>query len=291
MTISPVRQARLEGHLSLEFELNPTLGRTTLNVCKQTPPLKVVRAFDNGDGGVLVHLHNVSGGILGGDYLELVVTLGANTYAQLTTTGATRIYRKHSDRPSATQINHIVVGENALLEMLPDQIIPFAGAVYRQETHIQLASGAGMFWWETVASGRVAAGEVFQYELLDLRFVLYDDQKPIALEHVRLEPGARSMASPVRLGNYRNFSTFYICRVGVPSANWLSLESELSDVAQQLSEKGQSLWGVSALVASGLVIRGLTQTGPAAAHGLLTFWQVAKQALYERPANPPRKVY
>lgn len=296
MTVTPAIQTasqtwRLEGRLSLEFEIKAALGQTTLRVCRQTPPLKVIRAFDNGGGGVLVHLHNVSGGVVDGDYLELDVNLGANSYAQLTTTGATRLYRKYSDRPSATQINQVIVGENALLEMLPDQLIPFAGAVYRQDTHIQLARGAGLFWWETIAPGRVAAGEQFQYELLDLSFALYDEHKPIALEHARLEPGARSISAPVRLGNFRYYSTFWVCRVGVPPATWLNLEAELANLARQLSTTDVSLWGVSALVASGLVIRGLTQTGPDAAAGLLAFWQAAKQTLYQKPANPPRKVY
>jgi urease accessory protein len=282
---------RLEGHLSLEFDLNASLGQTSLRVCKQTPPLKVIRAFDNGGGGVLVHLHNVSGGILAGDYLELVVTLGANSYAQLTTTGATRLYQHHGNRPCATQINQIVVGENALLEMLPDQMIPFAGAAYRQDTHIKLGPGAGLFWWETLAPGRVAAGELFEYDLLDLRFALFDGLRPIALEHSRLEPGVQPMCSPVRLGSYRYISTFYICRVGVPPATWLTLETELRDLARQLSSKDRSMWGVSTLVASGLVVRGLTQNGPDASAGLLAFWQDAKQALYQKPANPPRKVY
>ena len=296
MTIITATQAakqthRLQGYLSLEFELNQTLGQTTLKVCGQTLPLKVIRDFDNGDGEALVHLHNVSRGVIDGDYVELDVNLGANSYAQLTTTGATRLYRRYSDRPSATQINQIVIGENAFLEMLPDQVIPFAAAVYRLETHIRLAPGAGLFWWETIAPGRVAAGELFQYELLDLRFVLYDGQKPIALEHARPGPGSRSMNSPVRLGSYRYGSTFYICRVGVPPATWLNLEGELTKLAQQLSRQGECMRGVSALVASGLVVRGLAQTGPDASEGLLAFWEAAKQALYQRQANPPRKVY
>jgi hypothetical protein len=49
--------------LQLEFERDVT-GRTLLAASRQEPPLRVVRAFGAEDGAALVHLHNVSGGLL-----------------------------------------------------------------------------------------------------------------------------------------------------------------------------------------------------------------------------------
>lgn len=62
-------------------------------VDQQQPPWKVVRAFANGNGGSLVHLHNVSGGVLSGDRLILDIDAGPGSIVQVTTTGATRLYR------------------------------------------------------------------------------------------------------------------------------------------------------------------------------------------------------
>ena len=50
------------------------------------------------------------------------------------------------------------------------------------------------------------------------------------------------------------------------------------------------LWGVSTLAAHGLSIRALSVNSRAIQHGLLHFWQVAKQAIYGLDATPPRKV-
>jgi urease accessory protein len=58
--------------LRLDFERVALTGCTVLAASRQEPPLKVVRAFELEDGAALVHLHNVSGGLLGGDRLELV---------------------------------------------------------------------------------------------------------------------------------------------------------------------------------------------------------------------------
>src|SRR5215210_626602 len=61
------------GLLRLRFECRESTGRTTLSSCEQRPPLQVVRSFASGETATLAHLHNLSGGVLGGDTLELSV--------------------------------------------------------------------------------------------------------------------------------------------------------------------------------------------------------------------------
>ena len=94
-----------------------------------------------------------------------------------------------------------------------------------------------------------------------------------------------------RLGVYRYISSFYICKVGLEAADWLRLEKELSTIAQQLTVPGEICWGVSTLVTHGLVVRALGRGGRDIPSGLHVFWRAAKQALYQREALPPRKVY
>jgi urease accessory protein len=280
---------RLEGRLRLRFTAGSP--QTTLHVEEQIPPLKVVRAFTLEDGGALVHLHNVSGGVLGGDKLEHYVEVQSAARAQLTTTSATRIYRSRQNSPPSLQINEIKVGGGGLLEMLPDTLIPYRGSAYHQQTQIDLADDAGLFWWETVAPGREARGELFDYDLLALDLRISAQGWPIAIERTRLEPHTRAMSSSARLGTFRYFSTFYICRVGLPEAEWSALESELNCIASELSRRDEIVWGVSTLVAHGLVVRALSRKGRDIPPGLLAFWKAAKQALYKQEAVPPRKIY
>lgn len=282
---------RVEGRLSLDFDVDLSAQRTIMRVREAQPPLKVVRAFEAEQGAALVHLHNVSGGVLGGDHLTLEACIGEGARAQITTTSATRIYRSRGDVPPSYQLNALSVGENGLLELLPDPVIPFAGSAYRQRTQISLADGAGLFWWETVAPGREARNECFDYDLLGLEVEIQAKDRPIALEYARLEPKQRSLSSQVRLGAYRYFSTFYICKVGVAAAQWTALESELGQLAQAMTRADETLWGVSTLVRDGLVIRGLSCEGRHLSSGLVAFWQTAKLALYGEVVTLPRKVY
>src|SRR5262249_45170159 len=157
---------------------------------------------------------NVSGGVLGGDRLELKVEVGPQAQAQLTSTGATRLYRQRANRPASEQHTEIHVAEGGLLEYLPDPLIPFAGSHYHQKTRIELSPGSGLFWWETIAPGREARGELFEYDALQIELDLTVAGRPIALERLQLEPQLRPLSSVARLGPYRYLTSFYICRPG-----------------------------------------------------------------------------
>jgi urease accessory protein len=276
--------------LRLDFERVALTGCTVLAASRQEPPLKVVRAFELEDGAALVHLHNVSGGLLGGDRLELVVNVGMGAQVQVTTTGATRIYRPRAEALAVLQSNEIAVAENGLLEYLPDAVIPFARARYVQRTSIRLAAGAGLFWWEILAPGREARGESFQYESVELKTDLMAAGRLVAAERVRLEPKRRSLASPGRLGAYRTWSTFYICRVGIEPAEWLEIESELRGILNAFSRREDALWGISSLSAHGLIVRCAAKRGRDVLQGLREVWRAAKWRLYRRTAILPRKV-
>jgi urease accessory protein len=280
---------KVNGRVRLRFV--PGAKGTRLAACEQQPPLRVIRSFPMKDGGALVHLHNVSGGVLAGDRLELSVEIERDGVAQLTSTGATRLYRRKKGAAVAVQSTSIKVGENAILEYLPDQLIPYSGSCYHQRTRIDLAEGAGLFWWESVAPGRDARGEVFLYELLEIHTDIVSNGKPIAIERMRLEPVRRPLSSIVRLGPYRYLSTFFVCKVGVEPARWTMLEAELGEIARGLSLSGRLLCGVSALRTHGLVVRALSVGGPEMGAGLITLWKASKRFLYSTEAVLPRKVY
>jgi urease accessory protein len=254
-------------------------------------PLRIVRAFQLDDGGALVHLHNLSGGVLGGDQLDVTVEVGARAVAQVTSTGATRIYRSRENSEQAKQRTRINIEDGGLVEYLPDQLIPFAGSSYRQETRVELGTNAGLFWWETVTPGREAHNETFAYDLLQLKTWISALGQPIAIEHMRIEPARRSVFSLARLGAYTYFSTFYICRVGIETSRWLELEKLLGELVERLSRASEIVWGVSPLRAHGLVVRALSVNSREITMGLPEFWRAAKLFLYDRPAVLPRKVY
>jgi urease accessory protein len=271
------RSAKL--HLSFEPGI--------LRVKQQEPPWRVVRGFPTASGETLAHIHNVSGGILDGDDLEWCVDVAPGAQAQVTTTGATRIYRRRFTGRTASQRASVSIGEGGYLEYLPDQLIPFAGSRFEQTTQVRMARGASLIWWDMIAPGREASGEVFQYESLRSSFELTAEDTPIAIEKWAL---THSLDSPARLGPFRYFASCYVCRVGEPVAYWRSFEAELQRVAGQFSDP-DVLWGITSLRAHGLVMKGVAKSGRALAGSLVELWKAAKWKLCGRVATLPRKVH
>jgi urease accessory protein len=281
----------MESHaqLHLSFELD-TRSSTILRVNRQQPPWRVVRGFDAPSGEKLAHMHNVSGGVLDTDALEWRVDVGAGALAQLTSTGATRVYRSRSHDQVAKLLALVTLGEGAYFEYLPDQLIPFAGSRFEQTTRVELARGASLIWWDMIAPGRDASGELFGYESLSSTFEVCAGGEPVATERWCMEPRTRPPDSIARLGPYRYFASCYVCRAGERAAYWRTLENDLQIVAEARTTADVS-WGITSLRKHGLLIRGVAMNGRPLSDGLVEFWRAAKWYLCGRAATLPRKVH
>lgn len=281
----------MRASLRLAFARDETTRQTTLRFSHQDPPLRVIRAFHSEDGSAMAHLHNVSGGLFGGDDLTLHVEVGKGAESQLTTTGATRVYRRGAEAGITRQFSEFTVAEDALLEYVPDAIIPFAGANYFQHTVVRLFPNAGLFWWEILAPGREASNEVFAFERVEMRTEVRAESEIVSIDRMKLEPHKRPVACPGRMGAFRYCATFLVCKIGVGTEVWLDMEGHLRKIAADLPRIEETLWGISALKAHGLMIRCMAKQGCDATSGLFCLWDAAKVALYGRHAVRPRKTY
>jgi urease accessory protein len=184
----------------------------------------------------------------------------------------------------------LTVGENAYLEYLPDQLIPFAGSRFDQSMRVDLARGASLILWDRVAPGREASGELFRYESLASAFELMAEAEPIAIERWSIAPMLRHVNALPRLGCFRYFGSCYVCRAGESAAYWREFESAMQEIADRLSGP-EVLWGITSLRAHGIVARGVGTTGRSLADGLVEIWKAAKWHLCGRVATVPRKVH
>jgi urease accessory protein len=274
--------------LHLAFEADDA-GGTILRVPQQQPPWRVVRGFRTPSGETLAHVHNVSGGILDTDSLSWQLDVGPRAQAQVTSTGATRVYRSRTPDSRASQRMQVNVAAEAYLEYLPDQLIPFAGSRFDQTARVEIERGGALIWWDRVAPGREASDEIFRFESLTSHFELIAAGEPVAIERWTLAPLVHRMDSVVRLGVFRHFASCYVSKAGEPASYWKNFESKLQPVADQVSGT-EVIWGVTSLRAQGLVIRGVAVSGRSLAGGLVEIWKAAKWLLCGRVATLPRKV-
>ena len=258
---------------------------------RQDPPWKVVRAFALPDAGALVHLHNVSGGVLAGDRLALDVEVQAGAAAQITTTGATRLYRHRAGAADSEQSARFTVRDGALLEYLPDAVIPYAGSRHAQRTEFRLGRASTLFWWEVLAPGRLAAGERFAFERLRVHTEIHTGPRPVLREDYLLEPRRKDLSAAARMFDYSHAASLCVVQEGRPAAFWRTLEDRLNEIARQKTRFGQAVWGASMLASDGLIVRGLSISQRFIQETLIEFWRMARIAVIGADAVPPRKIY
>ncbi len=250
-----------------------------------------MRAFPLPDPGALVHLHNVSGGVLAGDRLSLDVEVEAGAAAQITTTGATRLYRHREGVADSGHHARFSVGDGAVLEYLPDAVIPYAGSRHVQHTEIRLGRGATLFWWEVLAPGRLAAGECFAFERLRIQTEIYAGPRPVLREDFLLEPARRHLQAAARMRQYTHLASLCAVWEGAPPKFWRTLEDRWNELAQERTRPEEAVWGASALVSDGVVVRGLATSARFLHEPLFQFWRMARLAITGSDAVPPRKTY
>ena len=238
-----------------------------------------------------MHLNNVSGGVLAGDRLALDVEVRAGAVAQITTTGATRLYRHRAGAVDSEQLARFSVGDAALLEYLPDAVIPYAGSRHVQRTEIRLSRGATLFWWEVLAPGRMAAGERFAFERLRVQSEVYAGPRPVLREDFILEPRPKELSATVRMFKYSHVASLCAVQEGLPPTFWRMLEDRLNEIARERTRHGHTVWSASTLVSDGVIVRGLSMSGCFIHEALIEFWRTARLAVTGVDAAPPRKIY
>lgn len=276
-----------DGKLHLRFSKAET---TKLHVKVQRPPLRVIRAFEHQEDAALVHMHNVSGGVLGGDQFDIQIDLDPGAHGMVTTTGANRIYRHRDGYRTATQTMRVYCAADSVFEYIPDSTIPFAESKYEQKSDIHLAKGAKLFWTELLAPGREAFDERFSWESVanDLRITA--DGRPILIEKWQLDPADMPIESLAFMGHWAHNATFVVVHCGSSSQQILELETALTELAQEHSDT-DTVMGVSRLVRDGVLVRGMSTVGRKLPHLLEKFHDCARQMLLGKPLVRPRKIY
>ncbi len=134
-------------------------------------PLQALEPIDL-SGTLTLILLNPTGGLCGGDTLDTRVELGPGSRVCLTTPAASRVYR--TTGAATTQRFTASIGAGAVLEYVPDHLIPSPGARLIQRTEVSLAAGAVAILVDGWAAGRIARGEQWQFAALDLGLAARD---------------------------------------------------------------------------------------------------------------------
>ena len=258
--------------------------RTVLQECYFQVPLQVLRPLYLDDvGTAYVYLVSPCGGVVGGDIYSMTVVVEAGARLCLTTPSATKLYAT-SGLPARQQLD-ITLHAGAVLEYLPEQIIPFAQAAFQQHMTVRLGPGACALAMEIVAPGRLARGEAFAYRDYDSRVCIEATSGQVLLrERTRLRPGWQRLDGPGVFEGFNYLGTFYALVEG------RALAPELVEhVHTLLAGRTGLLGGATMLAHGGIAVRVLGADHMTVSQALHEVWDVLRRALLGYPAVVWRK--
>ncbi|OAN45657.1 urease accessory protein [Paramagnetospirillum marisnigri] len=141
-----------------------TFGRDRLAHLFQQAPLRALFPTPPDGEPPQAALVTTSGGLAGGDRLDLSVTVDDGGAGLVVASAAEKIYR--STGPDTEVEIALAAGSGSWLEFLPQETIAFDGSRLRRTTRLDLAADARALAGEMLVFGRTARGERLSHGLL-----------------------------------------------------------------------------------------------------------------------------
>lgn len=178
------------GELRLEAEERK--GKTVAKNVYFQGALKVMRpVYHDHSGQACYYLLNPGGGYLDGDRYKMKITLDEKAKLTLTTQSATKVYKTPNSH--VYQETEIILKEGSFLEYLPDPLIAYQQARYKQKNVVRMEKNATFLYTDIITPGWSPEGERFRYESIQLLNEIYIDNELAVYDHIKLSPSTQNM--------------------------------------------------------------------------------------------------
>ncbi|MDP6391322.1 MAG: urease accessory protein UreD [Alphaproteobacteria bacterium] len=181
-------------------------GTTRLAGLEQRSPLRVL--FPNPATGdlPLAAIVNTSGGIVGGDRLDICLSVAEGGSALVAAQAAEKVYRS-TGADCRIEVD-IEVAPGAWLESLPQETILFEGARLRRRSRIEVAPAGRLLAGEILVFGRVASGERLTRGLVRDAWEVCRDGRLVWADALHMEDDiAAVLAAPAAFADARAYAT------------------------------------------------------------------------------------
>jgi urease accessory protein len=256
--------------------------RTIMQRHYTTLPAQVIRPFyAKDDGRAYVYLLTPTGGMLGGDRLEIHILLEPGAQVCLTTASATKAHP--SAGVPAEQCLLIELGRGSSLEYLPEPTILFRDACWHQQTFVRRAADSQLLLAEAWSAGRVARHEVFAFARLESMIEVYTAERLSLFDRMRIHPVAYPYQNLGLWAGRPHLLTMYLLQETPPPQPWLqTVQATLAD--------HPILLGLSQLETPGMVARMLANDIEALTHSMHLLWRKIREDVWGERWNFWRKL-
>ena len=274
-----------QGKLALDYRRDDlSTGARTIVRDRHDGPLRVLASLSP-EAATVCHsvLVHPPGGLVGGDALDIDITLDRDAHALITTPGATRYYRS-TGSPAAQRVRASIC-DGARLEWLPLETIAYSGCLGENLMRFELAPGAEMIGWDVLALGLPASEQAF----VAGRYTQGIDLPGRWLEHGVIDArDTRLLDSPLGWAGQRVMGTLWLA---AGSALSTARRDALLDAARALVDADDALRacaGVTAVHDAVIVMRVLGHRVEPLMTPLTRVWGAWRELAWQLAPCAPR---
>ncbi|NOU74229.1 urease accessory protein UreD [Paenibacillus sp. LMG 31458] len=239
------------GELRLEAEERN--GKTVAKKVYFQGALKIMRpVYHDNSGQACYYLLNPGGGYLDGDRYKIKISLEEKAKLTLTTQSATKVYKTPNSH--VYQETEIFLKEGSFLEYLPDPLIAYQQARYKQKNTIHMDKNATFLYTDIITPGWSPKGERFSYESIQLLNEIYIDNELAVYDHIKLSPSTQNMSGLGFMEGFTHLGSMIV--VGEQSDSHFI--DRLFHVMNERTDSFKS--GISLLFVPGFIIRVLANS-------------------------------
>ncbi|MEH7502584.1 urease accessory protein UreD [Neobacillus drentensis] len=237
----------------LRLEVEERKGKTVAKKVYFQGALKVMRpVYHDNSGQACYYLLNPGGGYLDGDRYKMKISLEEKAKLTITTQSATKVYK--TPKSHVYQETEIHLKEGSFLEYLPDPLIAYQQAKYKQKNIIRMEKNATFLYTDIITPGWSPEGERFSYESIQLLNEIYIDNELAAYDHIKMNPSTQNMGGLGFMEGFTHLGSMIV--VGKQSdSNFID---RLFHVMNESADSFKS--GISLLAVPGFTIRVLANS-------------------------------
>ncbi|GAA3327259.1 MULTISPECIES: urease accessory protein UreD [Paeniglutamicibacter] len=252
---SPFAGTKLVGELRLQ--VGNRAGKAIATRQYHQGALRILRPHYLDDTAQVCYtIVNPGGGYLGGDNYGIEVSVDEGASLLLTTQSATKVYK--TPGTFARQDLVVRLDAGAVLEYVPDQLIAYRGADYRQFTTVDMHRDSSLLFCEVLTPGWSPDGKLFRYDEVRLRTEVCVDGRLAVLDNLLVRPGADSLDSLLFLQDYTHVGMLLAIDANIGSGD----VERIRDLAYRTgkAQRTEVHLGISKVPGPGVAVRALSNS-------------------------------
>lgn len=280
LNTAALKHERADGAARIAFEATAN-GDTVLSELYQRAPCRFM--FPNVDKDEIAQavLLTTSGGLTGGDRVQVEVSVGDGARATVTAQAAEKLYRALRGDGDTHVTAAIVAGDRAWVEWLPQETILFNGCRLRRAIDLEVNARSRLLAAESLVFGRIAMGERFDSGLLHEQWRIRRGGRLVWADALHLQGNVSELrAAPC------GFGTAVACSTLVYVAE--DAERQLPPVRHLLTERRARSQGAATAFDGLLLVRMLADDARHLRAMLAALVATIRQSAAGLPARVPR---